>query len=191
MGTYNPDQKRAYAAANREEIAVYQREYREKNHEKLSEYNKNYHAANKDRRRAYDKARRTPAPAKAPPSAEQVQARKVRKTLTTKARRYGISADALQDWYAAAWATQGGCCRVCNKAFSGSPVEFTEAGVRGPSREQAVIDHDHDTKSLRGLLCSSCNTFVGRIERDIQRAIAATDYILGHCQTQLGADWPE
>ena len=54
-------------------------------------------------------------------------------------RNYGLSAKALENLYK----QQAGLCAVCGKA------------------EKLVIDHDHRTGKVRGLLCNSCNSALG------------------------------
>lgn len=66
--------------------------------------------------------------------------------------RYGLTKVDYDSMYA----EQGGVCAVCREA------------------EIAVIDHDHITGEVRGLLCSGCNTTLHWVERDgwIDRALA-------------------
>lgn len=45
---------------------------------------------------------------------------------------------------------QGGKCGLCR--------QWPKNGKR------LVVDHDHDTGQVRGLLCNSCNLFLGRAE---------------------------
>jgi hypothetical protein len=168
-----------------EHVREYQRRYREANREKAREYNKAYHAANREKRREYDRRRREQARAEKQATKQAtpthvVEARKVRKVLTTKAFKYGLDAAALSAWYEKTWLAQKGRCPVCGVAFDGTPTEFTFTGSGQKMAGRAVIDHNHDTGALRGLLCSSCNTLVGRIERDPSRAISAVDYVLAH-----------
>jgi hypothetical protein len=56
---------------------------------------------------------------------------------------------------------QGGKCAVCR-------------GVE-PKRNLAV-DHDHVTGKVRGLLCTSCNTTLGKLER-LDWITAAAKYL--------------
>jgi hypothetical protein len=44
---------------------------------------------------------------------------------------------------------QNGCCTICNRHYS----EF-KTGLH--------VDHDHKTKKVRALLCTSCNQGLGR-----------------------------
>lgn len=70
---------------------------------------------------------------------------KISRTYTLQ-YRYGLSE---QD-YEAMFTKQGGLCGVCKKP--------PETGTR------FVVDHDHKTGRVRGLLCNTCNTTVGRYE---------------------------
>jgi len=71
-------------------------------------------------------------------------------------RKYGLS----QHEYEALYVTQRGCCTIC--------------GLR-PRR--LVVDHDHVTGHVRGLLCSNCNFAVGELEDDPDRCVAAAAYL--------------
>jgi hypothetical protein len=67
--------------------------------------------------------------------------------------RYGLS---FRDWQRL-YEEQGGRCRICQKA-----------------KKKLFVDHDHTTKTVRGLLCPSCNTAIGilRSQGLLRRAIA-------------------
>lgn len=64
---------------------------------------------------------------------------------------YGISLAQYNDKLAA----QNNCCEICkrpdNKTASGKIQNF-------------AVDHNHDTKQVRGLLCHDCNKNVGAVE---------------------------
>lgn len=45
---------------------------------------------------------------------------------------------------------QNNCCKICKKVT-----------------EKFHVDHDHDTKKVRGLLCSNCNTGIGLFYEDL------------------------
>lgn len=72
-------------------------------------------------------------------------------------RRYGLTLDEIE--------ALPQHCGICNSPFD---------GVRGFKRNR-VVDHDRSTGQPRGLLCSQCNTAIGRIgEQNLQ---AAADWV--------------
>lgn len=55
-----------------------------------------------------------------------------------------------------------------------------ETDKPGGRYSQWHIDHDHQTKKIRGLLCHSCNLGIGIFEEDIERLEAAIQYLRKH-----------
>lgn len=74
-------------------------------------------------------------------------------------RRYGITVEA----YDLLLDAQGGTCAIC-----GSP----------PVGRRLCVDHNHDTNSVRGLLCDSCNNGLGRFRDDPDLLRLAADYVV-------------
>lgn len=74
-----------------------------------------------------------------------------------KARTYGLDEFEL----AAMEASQQGHCLICK--------EFAEGGL--------VVDHDHSTGHVRGLLCGQCNLGLGAFRDNPKRLIAAILYL--------------
>lgn len=72
-------------------------------------------------------------------------------------RRYGISLDE----YNAMFSAQKGLCAICGDG----------------SRRHLHVDHDHDTKQVRALLCQHCNIGIGNFFDDADRLQAAAAYI--------------
>lgn len=62
---------------------------------------------------------------------------------------------------------QDGACAICRK-----PLDFLEAAMSG-----WVIDHNHATKEVRGILCIGCNTGLGGLKDDPAICIAAANYL--------------
>jgi hypothetical protein len=64
-------------------------------------------------------------------------------------QRYGISVDEYQTIIA----SQNNACPICK-------VEISDTlGYKG--KRAAVVDHNHDTGEVRGILCSFCNLVLG------------------------------
>lgn len=59
---------------------------------------------------------------------------------------------------------QDGCCLICGEA------------------KKLVVDHDHETGKVRGLLCSPCNTGIGHFKDDVDRMLSAIDYLTTNSQ---------
>ena len=82
--------------------------------------------------------------------------------LTLK-HRHGLT----QDEYDRMLQLQAGCCAICRVTNPGT--------VHG----WFVVDHNHATGVVRGLLCDRCNLGLGQFEDDSSRLIAAAQYLRG------------
>ena len=75
-------------------------------------------------------------------------------------RRYGIT----KDQYDQMVRYQGNVCAICGKGTENDrPLD---------------IDHDATTGIIRGLLCNSCNTGIGKLGHDPIRLASAARYII-------------
>ena len=72
---------------------------------------------------------------------------------------YGIS----YEEYRALLEQQDNACAVCRVAFTREPC----------------VDHDHKTGKVRGLLCTGCNTGIGKLGDSIQGLLRAATYLTG------------
>jgi hypothetical protein len=63
---------------------------------------------------------------------------------------------------------QAGLCAVC----SASP----------PDGKRLVVDHDHITGQVRGLLCSPCNIMIGHSQERSETLEAGAAYLRRHAQ---------
>ena len=84
---------------------------------------------------------------------DKVQAQ--RKRVDWTFRNYGITRaerDAME-------VKQGGRCLICGEA------------------KKLHVDHDHETKVVRGLLCLECNTGLGKFKEDPQLFLRAIEYL--------------
>ena len=98
-----------------------------------------------------NKARYTPKPKKEKESKEinkeEVAAKAKERMLKS---RYGITFEEYEAMYNA----QNKCCAICSK-------ELPLGGTKG-----LYVDHNHTTGVVRGLLCSGCNSAIGKLKED-------------------------
>jgi len=73
--------------------------------------------------------------------------------------RYGIT----ESQFAKLVEAQGGECPICKRALG--------------SGKSVHIDHDHLTGLVRGILCASCNSMLGKIERNTGMLRRAQSYL--------------
>ena len=66
---------------------------------------------------------------------------------------------------------QKSMCKICGKTVHKAPENSKD------KQNQAVIDHDHKTGKLRGLLCHQCNVGIGNFKDSIDRMINAILYL--------------
>lgn len=75
-------------------------------------------------------------------------------------RFYGIDAE---DWNVM-FAEQEGCCAICGKHQS-------------EQKKRLEVDHCHETGYVRALLCTNCNTAIGKFYDDPDLLYRAADYL--------------
>lgn len=74
--------------------------------------------------------------------------------------RYGIT---IHD-YNVLYTKQSGGCAICSVV--------TESNLH--------VDHDHCTGKVRGLLCSPCNTGIGKLKDSVENLKSAIKYLIKH-----------
>lgn len=79
-------------------------------------------------------------------------------------RAYGIT---LED-YENMFTKQKGCCKICNTHIS---------KINKGKKKNLCVDHCHDTKRIRGLLCDSCNRGIGLLKDDVNVVKSALQYL--------------
>lgn len=84
--------------------------------------------------------------------------RRTRVRWRALARKYGLS----QHDHGTLFVAQRGCCAICE---------------RRP--RTLVVDHDHLTGQVRGLLCVNCNFALGELADDAARCESAARYLGG------------
>lgn len=92
---------------------------------------------------------------------------------TTKARTrvynilksYSISEKELRDLMD----SQKGCCAICKNSL-----------VDKDSKRSYMVDHNHTTGKVRGLLCISCNAAIGHLKESKEVLLSAIEYLETH-----------
>jgi len=79
-------------------------------------------------------------------------------------RKYDLSPERYEEILL----SQGRVCAICEKQPSQN---------RGDS---IVVDHDHDTGEVRGLLCSNCNRGIGLLQDSVNLLNSAASYLKLH-----------
>jgi 5-methylcytosine-specific restriction endonuclease McrA len=80
-------------------------------------------------------------------------------------RKYGISVEEYESLYQ----KQEGLCAICLRHFN-----------------KLAVDHNHETKEVRGLLCTACNARLGNLE-DRDYVLRALSYLDQY--EEPGYDW--
>ncbi len=86
--------------------------------------------------------------------------RRKRKGWLWRLKKYGLTEAA----YNAMLAEQGGVCGICRRAR-------LQAGYK------LAVDHCHTTGKVRGILCTNCNTAIGKMRESPTLLRAAADYL--------------
>ena len=137
----------------------YYRQWREANKEKDRAYHKVYYAIHKEHLLGLNKEdyARNPEP-------KREYAKRYRranaKYLKGWHREHGTGCS--PELYAELLAKQNGVCAIC--------------GGTDATRELAA-DHDHETGRVRGLLCTCCNTAIGKLRHDAGLVRQAAKYL--------------
>lgn len=89
------------------------------------------------------------------------------RAMSVYKRRYNLKCKGLTlEAFAELLQLQGGRCALCEHEH-----------VAGHARKSLVVDHDHSTGAVRGLLCHSCNRAIGLMHDDAQRLRFAAQYL--------------
>jgi hypothetical protein len=79
-------------------------------------------------------------------------------------RNFGIT----RQEYNRIFQIQGGMCKIC--------------GVHQSNVNKSLrVDHDHETKKIRGLLCHNCNVSLGLLKENIETLKKMVAYLEGSC----------
>lgn len=124
-----------------------QKLWRENNREHLREYSKQHYAKNPKRRMEVGRAYRQRHPDR---YKRTVRASNLRRKFNITLRQYDVML-----------AVQRGKCAICLTVLSGN----------------FGVDHDHDTKRVRGIACNWCNSYVLSKRNTPEILRRAADYL--------------
>lgn len=130
-----------YYSRNRDARNSYQRKWREENKEKVLEQQRLYRIRTDVRQKA--RAR------------ERYKKRADIRLISLRGQPYRISGTEFWNM----WAEQKGCCEACGQAMS----------IQVSKGSSVCLDHDHDTRHIRALLCFGCNTAYGQLQESEAR----------------------
>lgn len=132
-------------------------EYQEKNKDKLRLKYKEYREKNKERYKEWQRLWYLKNKARLAEERKAYRQENKEKSREYDLKRfYGITIAE----YEIMVREQNGLCGICKK----------------PSK--LVVDHDHDTGKVRGLLCNNCNTAIGLMKDKAVSLIDAATYLL-------------
>jgi hypothetical protein len=76
--------------------------------------------------------------------------------------KYGVD----KEWYDETLKKQNYSCAICKGT-----------DVKGNGKKHFHVDHNHKTGKVRGLLCSHCNTAIGKLQESEEILINALEYL--------------
>lgn len=157
------ERKKRYYEKSREKHRQYQREWKISNPEKLLALRGRYRSKNQqsllERHRDYNHKNRDSINSK---NREYVKNNPEKRTETKLKNRYYLSVSGYKDIYD----KQNGLCAICG-------------GVNSKGKKLCV-DHDHETGTIRGLLCSNCNSGIGMLKDSVSLLEKAIKYLREH-----------
>lgn len=151
--------RNAQSCKDREARKAYMKEYYANNQEKWTRDEEKNRKRNELRRLKYANDEKTREAAKA--AAKKWQNENIEKRKAQRIGKYGLT---YED-FVALLESQDGKCAICGHSDTSKKLFFP------------VIDHCHDTGSVRGILCANCNRGIGLFGEDIERLKSAIAYL--------------
>ena len=153
-------QRKLYREIHKEEIKQWGKKYRLENKDKIKQLHKKHYDENLSKRLEYLK--------------KTIGKRRLR------ARKYRIKKDYGITWerYVEMYEEQLGRCAICGvyKKHSKDTIERKTVDHRN-QLDVLHIDHCHNTKKVRGLLCTHCNKAIGIFKEDVRILENAINYL--------------
>jgi hypothetical protein len=143
---------------------------REKNRLRSAEWRKNNPEKAKETVRKHNEKRKAEKP-EIIRAYQQAYREKNRETLRhrERERKFGIS----RQEYANIFLKQNGVCAICKQP---------ETATRLGTVKSLSVDHCHTSGKVRGLLCSDCNTGIGKMKESREALLAAIRYLDEHSE---------
>ena len=94
---------------------------------------------------------------------------KVQRRTVQRKHKYGLT----DEQFTKLLGDQCGKCACCG-------VELDDSWTRQHKHNKLVIDHDHKTGLVRGLLCTMCNKGLGLLGDNLEGLQKAVDYLKKH-----------
>jgi hypothetical protein len=82
---------------------------------------------------------------------------------------YGLTVERFKEL----WAACSGLCQICDREMHSRFIE----GPEGDRSSRCNVDHCHESGEVRGLLCTACNTALGKMNDDTERLQKAINYL--------------
>ena len=141
--------QKKYNNIHKEEHKEYEKQWRIKNKEKIAERKKQDYINNKEQHQEYSKKYYNT-------NKESFKKRSRKYTII----RHGIT----EEQYKLRFDEQEGKCVICGKH-------------QNELKSALHIDHNHETKKIRGLLCMKCNRGIGYFDDSIEKLTNAIKYL--------------
>ncbi|HEC64952.1 MAG TPA: hypothetical protein ENI23_06655 [bacterium] len=147
-----------YYHSHKEKIAARRKRRYEQNKEAYKEKNKQNYIKNRVKILAYKKKHRDKYRDRYNLRAKEKRAKQSEPPSCYLMRCYGIT----KKQYDAMLEQQNGLCAICRKK---------------EINRRLAVDHNHATKQIRGLLCSLCNTALGKFDDSVNMLTRAINYL--------------
>jgi hypothetical protein len=156
--------EREWRAKNPERYREAQRRAYQARREEISAQSKKKWAERSPERIARDKSLRAAWHARQSP--EVRERRRIASYEYQLRQKYGLS----RAEYDEMWERQGQRCAICSRTKDDLLHR----------RYKMVVDHDHETGVVRGILCDDCNVGIARLREDIATIENAAAYLRNH-----------
>lgn len=110
---------------------------------------------------------------------EKMKARNLRQHIARKEsgkyleRRLRTKYNLTVEQFHGMWEAQRGLCGLCD-----SQMKKQDGTSARADRDLCVVDHDHETGVVRGLLCHGCNMWLGKTEQCPRRLDRAASWLV-------------